>query len=202
MARNLTAALNTEFKSDSFKMVFFLKSVWSSGTTYVWTGYDDISWDGQTWAGVGHFLGTSPIEETQDIRAVGAAFSLSGIPASLISLALADARQGNEVSLWIGALDDSGAVVADPYKVFSGLMDVPSIQEDGDSSTITIQVENRLIELSRPRPVRYTDRFQQHRFSGDLGFEYVAALQNQIINWGVPDPEGSGPSGWPPNQPR
>lgn len=186
MARNLTAALNTEFTADNFRVVFFFKSVWSSGTTYLWTGYEDISWDGQTWLGVGQFAGISNIEETQEIRAAGATFTLAGVPSALLALALGDARQGNEVSLWVGALDSSNAIVVDPYKVFSGLMDVPGIQEGGETSTITLQAENRLIELDRPREVRFSDRFQQNRFASDVGFEYVAGLQDKPINWGQP----------------
>jgi hypothetical protein len=63
-------------------------------------------------------------------------------------------------------------------------MDVPGIQEGGDTSTITIQAENRLIELDRPREVRFNDRFQQNRFASDVGMEYVAGLQDKQISWG------------------
>jgi hypothetical protein len=184
MSRDITAGLNTEFTSSSFKIAFFFKSVWSSGTTYIWTGYEDISWDGQTWQGVGNLMGIPSVSETKEVQANGAAFSLSGVPSALISLILTDARQGNEVSLWVAAIDSSGSIVADPYKLFSGLMDVPGIQEGGDTSIISLQAENRLIELERPKEIRYTDRFQQDRFSGDLGLQYVASLQNKAINWG------------------
>ena len=184
MSRDITANLNTEFTSSSFKIAFFFKSVWSSGTTYVWTGYDDIAWDSQTWTGVGHLMGIPSVSETKEVQANGAAFSLSGVPSSLVSLILSDARQGNEVSLWVAAIDTDGSIIADPYKLFSGLMDVPGIQEGGDTSIITLQAENRLIELDRSREIRYTDRFQQDRYSGDLGLQYVATLQNKAINWG------------------
>lgn len=184
MARDLTSALNDEFTAGSFRLVFFFKSVWNSGTSYIWTGYDDIVWDSNTWTGVGHFGGMSSIEETKEIRATGASFVLSGVPSDLISLVLGDARQGNEVSLWVGALDTDNSLIADPYQIFSGLMDVPSIQEGGETSIISVQAENRLIELDRPRELRNTDKYQQARFSGDLGMQYVAALQDKQINWG------------------
>jgi hypothetical protein len=162
MSRDITSGLNTEFTSSSFKIAFFFKSVWSSGTTYIWTGYDDITWDSQTWTGVGHLMGIPSVSETKEVQANGAAFSLSGVPSSLVSLILSDARQGNEVSLWVAAIDTDGSIIADPYKLFSG----------------------RLIELDRSREIRYTDRFQQDRYSGDLGLQYVATLQNKAINWG------------------
>jgi hypothetical protein len=157
MSRDITSGLNTEFTSSSFKIAFFFKSVWSSGTTYIWTGYDDITWDSQTWTGVGHLMGIPSVSETKEVQANGAAFSLSGVPSSLVSLILSDARQGNEVSLWVAAIDTDGSIIADPYKLFSG---------------------------DRSREIRYTDRFQQDRYSGDLGLQYVATLQNKAINWG------------------
>ena len=198
MARSLTTDLNNEFLAGLFSIVLFCKLEWDSGDLYVWSGYGDISWDGQTWTGLGHLAGISAIQETPDIIASGVQMQLSGIPSSLIALALGQARQGNEVSIWLGAMSASGSIVADPYLIFSGLMDVPSILEQGDTSTINITAENRLIELNRIHEVRHTDRYQRQRFSGDKGFEYVASLQDKPINWGIPDPAkpSSGGSGF------
>lgn len=185
MSRSIDSTLNTEFSQTELTIIFFIKSVWDSGTVYLWTGYEDISWDGQTWTGAGHLVGISNVTETSELRASGMDFTLSGIPSALLSQALDDARQGNEVSLWVGALDSSHAIVGTPYKLFQGLMDVPTIKEGAETATITVSAENRLIELNRPNPVRYTDRFQQGRFSGDVGFEYVAGMQNKEVHWGT-----------------
>lgn len=185
MSRSINSTLNAEFNKDSLSLIFFIKSVWNSGTVYLWTGYEDITFDGQTWSGAGHLVGISSVNEEAKIHASGVDFQMSGIPGSLVSLILDDARQGNEVSLWVGAIDQSQAIVGTPYKLFQGLMDVPSIQEGASSSTITVTAENRLIELNRANTVRYTDRFQQDRFTGDLGLEYVAGMQNKEVHWGT-----------------
>lgn len=184
MSRDVTAGLNTEFGATELRPIFLVKIVWDSGTSYLWSGYGDLSWNGDTWSGVGHLGTFSVVSETQEVRAEGMNFTLSGIPSALISQVLADGRQGNEVSLWIGALDSSGSVVTDPYQLFKGLMDVPGIEEGGDTSIITLSAENRLIELERAREVRYTDQYQKSRFSGDKGLEYIASLQNKSVNWG------------------
>jgi hypothetical protein len=186
MARGISAALNTEFNADKLRPIFFFKSVWASGTTYIWSGYGNISWDGQTWAGVGDLAGMTAIEETTLVRANGVKFTLAGVPSALVALALGQARQGTEVSLWVGAVDEDMNIIADPYKIFSGLMDVPGIIEGPETSTITIAAENRLIELERARELRWTDQFQQNRFAGDVGFQYIAGLQDKAIYWNVP----------------
>jgi hypothetical protein len=41
-----------------------------------------------------------------------------------------------------------------------------------------------LIDLTVPRTWRYTHESQQALFSGDLGFEYVTAIQDREITWG------------------
>ena len=44
--------------------------------------------------------------------------------------------------------------------------------------------ESRLIDLNRARNFRSTHEDQQQIFHGDLGFEYVAAIQDKEVSWG------------------
>jgi hypothetical protein len=50
---------------------------------------------------------------------------------------------------------------------------------------IQITYESRLIDLNRAREWRYTHESQQQISPGDLGFEYVAGLQEREIRWGM-----------------
>jgi len=68
--------------------------------------------------------------------------------------------------------------------VFSGRMDVMSITEDGDSCTITMTAESRLIDLERPRLRRWTSEDQKGLDATDKGFEFVNSLQEASIKWG------------------
>jgi len=77
-----------------------------------------------------------------------------------------------------------GALVADPAIAFAGRLDVPEIDDNGQTATITISYESRLVDLERPRERRYTHEDQQIDYSGDLGFEYVAAIQEWNGVWG------------------
>ena len=70
------------------------------------------------------------------------------------------------------------------YQVFAGRMDIMSIQEDGKTATISLQVENVLIDLERPRTRKLTDEEQRKRFPGDASLENVASLQDRQISWG------------------
>ena len=87
-------------------------------------------------------------------------------------------------SVWLGLLAENGSIIADPVQAFSGRLDVPEIKDDADTCTITISYESRLIDLTVARTWRYTHESQQVLFPGDLGFEYVTAIQDREITWG------------------
>jgi predicted rRNA methylase YqxC with S4 and FtsJ domains len=63
-------------------------------------------------------------------------------------------------------------------------MDVMVIRESGDTCTIELKLENRLIALERPNLRRMTDEDQKNLFSGDKGFEFIADLQDKELVWG------------------
>lgn len=184
MARDLTTALKNELTAPVLSPVIFYEGEFASGFVRLWSGYGDLLWNGQTWQGVGHLAGISPIQEDGQISAKGITVSLSGIPQSLIAVALSEARQGKPGKIWLGAMDSAGAVVVDPYLSFSGRLDVPEIDEGADTATITITYESRLIDLERPRERRYTANDQALDYPGDKGFDYIPSLQDKQIVWG------------------
>src|SRR5258708_3131583 len=104
MARNLTAAQSAEVTAQNMRPAMFLQALFTSGYIYLWSGVGPISWNGQTWTGVGSLGTVSAIPETADVTAVGIKLALSGIPASLITSALGEVRQGNPVILYQGFL--------------------------------------------------------------------------------------------------
>ena len=63
-------------------------------------------------------------------------------------------------------------------------MDVMTIQEDGQTATVSITVENVLVDLERPRIRKLTDEEQQSRYPGDISLQSVASLQDRQLSWG------------------
>ena len=61
---------------------------------------------------------------------------------------------------------------------------MPEITDDAETCRITISYESRLIDLNTARSWRYTHESQQALHPGDLGFEYVAAIQDREVTWG------------------
>ena len=180
----------------------------SPNELYFWTGLGNLEVGGNTYIGTADILNISPIEETTEIAARGAQFIMTGLPASLVSLALTEPYQGRIAKVYFGLIpmparllaeDGSVLTAEDLYpisiapdintefvEIFSGYMDVMSINDASDTATIAVSVENRLIDLERARSRRYTseDQKQISGFTTDAGFDFVTDMQDKEIRWG------------------
>lgn len=183
MARGITSGLNTEVTASELEPIFLIDLEFDSGALYFWNGVNTLTWSGNDYIGGGNLLSISPIVETNDIRAVGVNLTMSGLPSDLISIALTEAYQGQPVKIRFAAMS-SGAVVADPYLIFDGRMDVLSIDDAGDTATINLSAESRMIDLERPRLRRYTPEDQKIDHPNDTGLDYVPYIQDVAIQWG------------------
>jgi len=184
MSRDLSAGVQSAIEATQVQPFLLFEGLFSNGYLRLWSGYGDIVWDGKTWDGAGSFLNISPVNETAEVQANGISVSLIGIPAESLSLALQEAEQGKIGTVYMGFLDSSNIVIVEPYLIFQGKLDIPSIQEDGETATVSITYESRLIDLQRPRETRYTDQEQKREYVGDLGCEFVPAMKEITLTWG------------------
>jgi hypothetical protein len=183
MARTLSDDLLAEIEAPSTAPVFIAELDTSPDPVRCWTGIGTLSFGGNSFLGIGHLGGISPVKETEEIRANELNFQLSGIPNELITTALSSTYHGRSAKLWLGFLTAAGQLL-DAVLLFSGRMDVMDIDEGPEMSTITVTAESRLADLDRPRVRRYTHEDQAELFPGDLGLEYVAGIQNRELKWG------------------
>jgi len=183
MSRNLTTAVSNQLSANELQPFFAVKLNFDSGSVKLWTGYGEITVASETYTGGGQLLDISPIQETVEVAARGASIALNGIDSSLISLALNENYQTRSAKIYLGVLS-SGAVVSDPYQLFDGRMDVMTIDDNGETASIVMTAESRLIELERPKLRRYTSEDQKLNHPDDIGLDFVASLQEKEIAWG------------------
>ena len=144
----------------------------------------NFSWNGFTWIGAGNLGQISPVGENVDLQAQGVSLSLAGIDPSLISTALGEQYQGKPAQIWFCPLNtDTGQLIGTPIRIFGGRIDTMDI-EVGETATITLTAEGKLIDFFRPRVSRYTDAEQQLRYPGDLGLQYINSLIEVNVVWG------------------
>ena len=171
----------------------------------LWTGQGTLVLeDGTNWIGTGNLLDISAIEETSELAVKGATLTLSGVPSEVLSLALSEPYQGRVCNIYFGTLSQgtllqessSYILLQDGSRIeletgekgfneiFSGYMDQMNIEESGETSTIQLLVENKLVDLERARVARYTSNYQKSIYAGDLGLDFVEDLQDKQISWG------------------
>ena len=84
-----------------------------SGTLYLMDAPGQLSWNGQTWLGVGGFGSVSAVEEGTDDTPKPITLTLSGIDSALVTAALTEHYYGKSCTLYSAWFDENGALLAD-----------------------------------------------------------------------------------------
>ena len=188
MARNITNAFKTAITSKVVRPIMAVELDFSDGILKMWNGYGNLTMtaDGssKTFIGQGDLLNISGVEESSTLSMSGITLTLAGIKSSLISTALSANYTNRNGALYLGLFDASKNVIADVYTIFKGKMDVLNISEQGNTATITLNIESRLISFDLPIDRKYTLEDQQVDFPNDVGFEFIPDLQDKEITWG------------------
>lgn len=175
--RNFSNALDSRFLSDAVNLFIAVELFFDQGTLRYWTGVGNKTINGNTYTGAGTLLNVGGLEESDDLSAPGASVTLSGVDSNLVSTALQEPYQNRECRIHLGSENET-------FEVFSGFMDTMTIDDSGDTCTINIQCESRLILLDRIVPLRYTQETQERLYPGDTFFSFVTALADRQVTWG------------------
>ena len=162
-----------------------------SSTYYLTDAHRNITWGGNTYLAVGHFLGFSDIEEHAAIQISSLTLTLSGVDKTWIALVLGYDFVDREVSIYKAILDYDGALLRDPvtpapFLIFGGRINHAAVNEDPAEGTCTVAigVTSHWVDFDR-KPGRHTNHAeQQHYFPDDLGFEYASEIIGDLY-WGT-----------------
>lgn len=208
MSRDLNADTISEINKATVFPFFAVELLFDGGQILrLWTGHGTLVLPDTTqWAGAGTLLGISRVEETSELAVKGATLTLSSVPSNVLALALVEPYQGRVCRLYFGTFTEGTLVQENSAyillqdgtriglegsnrrtafnEIFSGYMDQMNIEETGDTSTIELKIENKLIDLERARVARYTSGYQKSVYAGDLGLDFIEDLQDKPISWG------------------
>lgn len=190
MSRTVPAALLTALDGDQIEVFYAVDLAFDSGNMRLWTGYGDKTISSQTYTGTGNLLTIDGLEEVSDLSARGTTLTLNGLDSTIVSYALTEEYQGRLVTIYWG-------VGSNTVEIFRGYMDKMTIQDAGETSTISLTVESRLIALERANVRRYTReshsavRLRKWLDDGNSGtpaadtfFDWTTQLQDKQIVWG------------------
>lgn len=185
MPRDINSTIKTALLQPEVKLFyaielnFYNPSTSADAPLRFWTGVGTTTLNSQTYYGTGELLSISGLEEVADLKATGISLTLSGIPTSVVTAALAHEYHGRSAYVYFGVQGNANLT-----NMFEGYMDQLLIQDGPETSTIQAKLESKLIDLERTRPFRYTQESHAVLYSGDTFFSFVEDLQDKKIDWG------------------
>ncbi len=181
---DVPAAVASRLANDEQKIAFGVSLEFDSGTLNLWSGIGDFTGsDSLSYTGAGELLDIQNVEEDNELSSTNMTISISGLSANIVTYATTEDYQNRPVTIKMFFFhpdtdDEVGNVI-----LFKGRMDTLTVT-DGDSFSVVISAENKLIDLTRPKNLFYTAETQNFLYSGDKGLEFVSKIREQTVNWG------------------
>ncbi len=182
--QGLDTSIINRLGADEQALFFAVKAEFDTDDILVWSGTDDLIINSETYTGAGTLLNISNSEDNLELKSNGLVIGLSGMDTTVVNYALTENYQNRPITVFLGYVMGGTNEVAGTLTLFKGRMTSLIINDTPDGSTVTIDAENRLVDLDRPSNFRYTKESQNYLHSGDTGFNRVASMQDKQINWG------------------
>lgn len=182
--KTLSAPVLAAIASGTVALAQLVRLQFTSGEVLLNTSVMDLVWEDITYKGAYGLGSVSPVTDKPG-EVQGITLSLNGGDPLRLALALdaSDEVQGAVCTFRTALVDAAtGAVLAAPID-WVGKCDTMSIEEDGNTATVSVTVESAAVDLLRGTPSTYTDADQQALYSGDLAMQYVVSQVDQPIVW-------------------
>jgi len=180
MPKTSPASIVTALAQDHLGEAYLAIRMDLSTPVYLWTGFGTVTIDGNSYIGAGDLLQFESVAESSELGAEGVRVVFTGANSDLLTAALTEDYQQRDAYIYFGLT----TAPDDEQLLFSGYMDTLKLDDSAELATITLTIENRLRDLQRARPRRYTNEDQQAAYPGDTFFGHVAAIQDVRIPWG------------------
>jgi hypothetical protein len=155
----------------------------SDGTVRYTSADRDVVYGSVNYTAAGNFASISAVEEGTELESHSITIGINGIPAENLSLAIGATYQNRTATVYLGFLDINYDLVADPFVAFKGRMNSMDIVL-GETASIQLGIQSRLVDWDKPRIRRYTNEDQQNYYSGDKGLEFVNEMVDKDLVWG------------------
>ena len=186
MARTIGSTFSTQLSSTQTRPFYAVEFLYTQ-ILRIWTGNGEFNIGGNSYLGLGNLLSIGQVQESGETRASGIRIGATGMDSTILATSFAETQQGVVVNVYFGVLtttSNAQAIVDDPYQIFSGFVDTVTVSEEGETSSISFDIESKLISLEKPLDFRYTDQDQKFYFPNDKGLEFVDDLQDKSVVWG------------------
>lgn len=189
--RDATPEVLTEIAKSQIRQFHLFKGEFDDGTLYLADSSRPITFEGQPYISLGHFITFDTIEEEADLQTTGVNVTLSGVPAEMVALVINQDLVDKRLSIYRGFIDENGSIVTDPLLIFRGRTDGGTFNESIDSedgepdgkAVISITAVNHWVDFEKTNGRRTNHKEQLNLFPGDEFFSFVADLVDKVITW-------------------
>jgi len=182
MTRSLTGSLTTELATNKLNPIELVYIGVSTGFYYT-DHYKDISYNGNTYVASSLFLGLSEVTESSEVAVNSLTLKFTGADQTIISLVLNNDYMDKVVNVYRGFLNDSQALISDPFLLFEGRIENFNIDEDETSSSVLISVASHWADFDKVKTRKTNTNSQKLYFPNDKGFDYASQSVREI-KWG------------------
>lgn len=157
------------------------------------TSPHDITWNGETWTGIGGILHFNTVVESRDVKGSGVDFKFSGVDPTVPSLLLGKAYAARPMTMWLGHINSDGTIECsdDTDRVFRGNLlsnfeITTSYGNQGKTGTVDIsfRLESGLTITDTASGMQTNVDSHQQYYPDARLFDQIPKLINKPIKWG------------------
>lgn len=182
----LSAAQQTALEQPVVRKAYFVEFQFASGTSYLCTLGQSITWGGHEWVGLGALGNISQAEESDGLTSKPLNFTINSAQISWLALAVGDVEEyrGLPAKMYMCPLDEGFALIGTPVACWTGAMDTVAvgINESGEGQ-ITLKCETAAFGLKRKSSLRMNAAQQKKKYPSDTGFDYLNTLIAEPQTW-------------------
>jgi len=186
MTRSLTTAVKNELATNDIRPVHLITIGFGTPVNLTDCSFSltsSVSGSSVTYSASDFILGISNHTEETDITKSSVSISLSGADQTFISTVLNENVVNDSVDIFRGFLDDSNALIADPFLLYRGKIDSFDIAERDKESQVNLSIVSNWADFEKKNGRKTNNTSQQRFFSSDVGMNFSSQTV-QDIKWG------------------
>ena len=186
MTRSLTSAVKTELATNDIRPVHLITIGFGTPVNITDCSFpitSSVSGSSVTYSASDFIMGVSDFSEETDVNLSPISISLSGADQTFISTVLNENVINDAVTIFRGFLNDSNALIADPFLLYKGTIDNFAISESDTSSIVNLDIVSHWADFEKKSGRKTNNTSQQRFFSTDLGMNFSSQTV-QDIKWG------------------
>ncbi len=186
MTRSLTTAVKNELATNDIRPIHLITIGFSTPVNLTDCSFpltSSVSGASVTYTASDFILSVSNFTEETDITKTSLALSLSGADQTFISTVLNENVTNDSVTIFRGLLDDSNALIADPFLLYQGNIESFNVSETEKASVVNLSVVSHWADFDKKNGRKTNNTSQQRFFSTDVGMDFSSQTVLDI-KWG------------------